>query len=242
MTVFILKPDDTDFAVNRQAAYVGFSQKGDEVRLFEQPEFEALELDQDSIVIGGIGIVQAALQRMGLPVPVIQTIPEELAAFGRRSIWRASMAEARAAVERGESLFIKPLPTATKLFNGQVLRTFQDLIATAHLADDLIVECAEVTPFVSEYRAFVLRGDLVGFRHYKGDPLCFPDSGFVRATIAAYRSAPAGCAMDFGVCDDGCTRLVEVNDGYATGAYGLSPLRYASVIEARWGELRRSVL
>ena len=32
--------------------------------------------------------------------------------------------------------------------------------------------------------------------------------------------------------------VVEVNDAYALGAYGLPPLRYAAMIDARWAELR----
>jgi len=35
----------------------------------------------------------------------------------------------------------------------------------------------------------------------------------------------------------GATLVVEVNDGYALGAYGLMPLAYAKFLSARWAQL-----
>lgn len=43
--------------------------------------------------------------------------------------------------------------------------------------------------------------------------------------------------MDFGVTEDGRTILIEVNDGYSLGAYGLEPTLYTRLLTARWAEL-----
>ena len=43
--------------------------------------------------------------------------------------------------------------------------------------------------------------------------------------------------MDWGVTSQGDTQLVEVNDGFALGNYGLSGGVYTAMIEARWREL-----
>jgi len=91
---------------------------------------------------------------------------------------------------------------------------------------------------VSEYRVFVQHGDPVDLRPYTGDPLIVPDPAQIRGALRAYRDGPAGYALDFGVTDDGRTLVMEVNDGYAIGAYGLAPVRYAALIAARWAELR----
>lgn len=238
MTVYILAPDASAFSVNRQVAFVGFSLRGEEVRLFEPSAFDALPLSPEDIVVGGIGFAHAAFTRLGIPVPALESAPAALTPFAGRKMWRGPFIDARRAVERGEAVFVKPTPERHKLFTGQAMRCFSDLIPTSHLPDDLIVDCAELTPFVSEYRGFVLEGALIGLRHYAGDPLVFPDPAVVRAAVAAHVGAPAGYALDMGVAEDGRTLLVEVNDGYATGAYGLAPARYAAVIDARWRELR----
>ena len=36
---------------------------------------------------------------------------------------------------------------------------------------------------------------------------------------------------------DGRTLLVEINDGYSRGCYGLPPNLYAQLLSARWAEL-----
>lgn len=55
--------------------------------------------------------------------------------------------------------------------------------------------------------------------------------------VSDYTSAPKGYAIDFGLADDGRTLLLEVNDGYSLGSYGLFPLDYAKLLSARWAEL-----
>lgn len=240
MPVYVARPDDSAYSLNRQAALVGFTARGAELRLFEPDALDDLPLTRDDIVIGGVGLVHRALRRLGLAIPSLDSVPASLAAFAGRRTWRATMIEARRAVERGEALFVKPVPSQTKLFDGSPLRSFADLLPTAHVPDDAPVDCAELTPFVSEYRVFVLHGEIIGVRHYKGDPLVFPEPERVRAAVAAYGEAPAGYALDIGVVEDGRTLLVEVNDGYATGAYGLAPIRYAALIDARWEQLRQA--
>lgn len=37
--------------------------------------------------------------------------------------------------------------------------------------------------------------------------------------------------------DDGRTLLIEVNDGYSLGCYGLFYIDYAKLLAARWAEL-----
>jgi hypothetical protein len=64
----------------------------------------------------------------------------------------------------------------------------------------------------------------------------------VRDAVAAYQSsgvAPAGYGIDFGVLSTGETALVEVNEGYGLGSYGLDDAAYADLIIARWCELVR---
>lgn len=238
MTVHILLPDATPGGVNRQTALAGFTARGAEVRLFSAETFDALALGRDDIVVGGIGFARRGMARIGIAPPALPSVPDPLKPFAGRRFWTAPLADVRRAVDRGAALFIKPRPEDLKTFNGQAISRFADLLQTAHLPDDLEVDCADLTPFRSEYRAFMLHGAIVGLRPYSGDPLLFPDADAVRAAAAAWRDAPAGYALDVGVVEDGRTLVVEVNDGYAVGAYGLPTTLYAQVIEARWEELR----
>ena len=48
---------------------------------------------------------------------------------------------------------------------------------------------------------------------------------------------PAGCALDFGITDDGQTLLIEFNDGFSLENYGVEPTLYAILLTARWAEI-----
>lgn len=55
--------------------------------------------------------------------------------------------------------------------------------------------------------------------------------------VADYTTAPNGYGIDFGLTSDGKTLLLEVNEGYSLGTYGLLPIKYAKLLSARWAEL-----
>ena len=59
----------------------------------------------------------------------------------------------------------------------------------------------------------------------------------LNSAVKAFPNMPAGCALDFGVTEDGRTLLIEMNDGYSLGTYGLEATLYARLLTARWAEL-----
>jgi hypothetical protein len=92
--------------------------------------------------------------------------------------------------------------------------------------------------FVAEWRYFVHKQQIVGVGHYAGDVFRHPDATVVRAAIDAYQAeAPIAYGIDFGVTADGRTWLVEVNDAFALGCYGLGAVEYAAMLEDRWQQV-----
>jgi phage terminase large subunit len=79
---------------------------------------------------------------------------------------------------------------------------------------------------------------VVGGGFYAGDIFLHPNAETVRAAIDAFQpEAPVAYGIDFGVTNDGRTLLVEVNDAFALGCYGLSAVEYAEMLEDRWLEV-----
>lgn len=241
MHVYIQKPGGEFANINTFAAWQGFTERGAHVEAFETDTLESLEITPDTPVVGGIGTVQRALAKLGVPIPLMNAVPPELAVFAGRAIWTATLGEVRERIQgEGAPVFIKPLPAQHKLFAGHVVSRFRDLIETTHVAPQTLVSCSEAVEFISEYRGFVHRGELVGFKHYAGDFRVFPDFAPVEAALQAWESRPVACSMDWGVTRDGRTLLIENNDAYSLGSYGLNPLLYAPMIADRWFELTGS--
>ena len=80
-------------------------------------------------------------------------------------------------------------------------------------------------------------GNVIGIHPYKGDWKVQFDPKKVEAMITTFKNAPAGYSLDIGVTDNGETVLVEINDGFALGNYGIDPVEYAKLLSARWCEL-----
>jgi hypothetical protein len=222
------------------AAYKGFSAKGYPLDFFEWDELTGrhLPLSRDTLLVGGTVAVHKALAQLGVPIPAPMNVPESLLAFAGRKLWAATLGEIRQLFASGsaEPVFVKPLASA-KEFAGMVIANASDLARVRHLDDALAVQAAELVVFVSEWRYFVLNGKVVGTAHYKGDCFTPPDANAVRNAVAAHTGAPAAYGLDFGVTVDGRTLLIEANDGFALGCYGLDAVVYADMLESRWCEL-----
>lgn len=69
----------------------------------------------------------------------------------------------------------------------------------------------------------------------------FPDMTIIDSAIKDYISQPIGYSIDFGITDDGRTLLVECNDGYSLGNYGVNDVTYSTLLARRWIEMIKNI-
>ena len=243
--IYVQRDPTTGEFINKNVynAWYGFTKMGVCAESFTAPQLFAgeVELARDTAVIGGIGAVRTALMQLGAPEPENIDYPPALLPFLRREVRRATIRDAHRLCVDGRfdpPVFIKPV-TGHKEFTGHVLAVFRDLIRTANWAGEepnTPIWICDAVEFVSEWRYFVHHRELVGVGHYHGDPLRAPDPDVVRAAVAAY-DGPVAHVIDLGVLADGRTALVEVNDGFSFGSYGLHPHAHAAMLASRWHQL-----
>lgn len=241
----------------------GLAKLGYEVVWFDQePEF-----DRDTLVVGFIEVVRNAVRRItGNDLPIFN-YPEFLNGHLGRKVWLETLGKIRNTPEMWP-IFVKPAGQI-KSFSGRLVHGVRNLIATKDLANDEQVWVSEPVQFISEWRCFVQNRGVIGCRHYRGDPLKFPDAKKILTMAYEWKEAPAAYCLDVGVVYEPTkeerehedrrrkgdlfytdymehitwkkgtdeTRLVEVNDAYSAGDYGLDPLLYARFLEARWCEM-----
>ena len=213
----------------RVASY-GFRDLGVETVLFTtNEEFDTRQ--PEDVVVGGTIIVWHALNQRGISF-AHNDYPEELIDFRGRKIKQIRLGDIR---KETLPIFIKPVEEKTAL--GLVVKDWPDLWEYERLDPETEIYCSEVVHFVSEWRCFLLYGRLIGIHYYFGDPEAECDYSVIDAAVEAYPNMPAGCALDFGVTDDGRTLLIEMNDGFSLGTYGLEATLYARLLAARWAEL-----
>lgn len=220
------------YNVNAYCAMQGFEQMGFETILFSEVE-ELRRVLADDMVVGGVGTVKDFLKNRGISVEDID-YPKELQPYYKREIVSLTVSQLLHSGGK-QPVFVKP--KEGKLFNGFVYQSERDLIGRITPKQNATIYCSELLAIEEEWRCFVRYGEILDIRRYKGVLGLSYDVEMVRQMVAQYRQAPASYALDIGVTKQGDTIIVEVNDGYSLGNYGLDPLLYAKLLSARWAEL-----
>jgi hypothetical protein len=140
-------------------------------------------------------------------------------------------------------IFVKPF--RKKLFTGTVIS--RDTIAQVRVYDSLekvFVYEPYDRKILSEWRVYVRRGHADGQKHcpvfcanYAGDPMKFPSEDFVKAKVSENSDFPSAYVMDVAVFKDGHCDVVEYNDMWAIGNYGLDNQTYYSMLKQRYFEI-----
>lgn len=235
MKVYIRQDSEEQFAsVNFFTAYDGFRKMGWEIEGFRGNEdFKCLE--PDNVVVGYIGDVHRALSKLGIEIPQEVNYPDELQELLGRKIWQSRINYIASHPELW-NVFVKPARHSKK-FTGRLVRSAKDLIGCGDEFEDTEVYCSEAVNFVAEWRCFVRYGHILDVRKYAGDWRSHFDPRVVEKAIALYSSAPNAYALDIGLTDCDRTFVIEVNDGYSLGCYGLLSHEYAKFLATRWAQI-----
>jgi len=238
---YILHRENHPESTSSFAAYEGFYRLGVETSPFYGFGDTPDDIGPEVMVVGGLTNVWEALEKLGCSPPDPLDYPEELdkvGHFSERHIQASTLDAVRALTGPA---FVKP--QTQKLFTGFVWhQTREDRLRVACYGDDTPVWVMDVVNFLAEYRCYVLDGSILGVHGYKGDWSRAPNLSVVHQAVRDYKSAPRAYAIDFGIVAPtphigDVTTIVEVNDSYALGNYGLRPELYAKMLMARWEEL-----
>ena len=228
--------DSTGYPCNTSAftAFVGLREMGHECIFFQRyEELLANNHSKEEIIVSGIGMIRRRLQDFGIACNGIN-YPEELGKYLGRRIWKLTINEI-ANMPAAWPVFVKSVEG--KRLSGRVVNGTHDLVGCGCLEENYKVLCSEPVHFIAEWRVFVRYGKVLDVRPYKGDWKVHYDPNVIERAIKDYTTAPNAYGIDFGVTSNGETLLVEVNEGYALGCYGLFPHLYAKLILTRWAEL-----
>ncbi len=133
-----------------------------------------------------------------------------------------------------EAVFIKPVKT--KLFDGSVLKTESRFsYFEPYLNEDVI--SSPLVEISSEWRAYIHKGKIMDCRCYSKDFRLAPDYQFIELNIKAYRKAPVAYTIDVAILENENNIVVEFNDFWSIGSYGLDSEKYAEMLVDRWFEI-----
>lgn len=217
----------------------GCQQLGIPTQFFKPEEIDEIHLRPQTLVNGGIGIVRAAFQRLNIKEPALDGFPpEEIFPYYGRKMWAGTMGEVRERIEYNkEPVFIKPLKNQ-KAFTGMVINDSMGCLATiSKFENNFEILFSESVNFISEYRLFIHHGRILDARNYLGRFDKHIDFNVARGALKEFTTQPVGFSLDMGLTDDGRTIIVEINDAFSLGNYGLPSMPYARMVTDRWCEI-----
>lgn len=228
--------------VNAAAFYFnnGCKLLGIETEKFEDKDFGAINLQKNEMIFAGVPVMIKTFEKFGGIIPSPLEIPEELNMFCGRTIKKGTLKELYDTTSY--PIFVKPAEKG-KLFDGQIVSCKEELELFQYVDEqegwNTKVFSSNVIKIVSEFRCFIIQGEVYDCRKYKGEFSSVPDFDFIQKCVAAYNNAPVAYALDFGVTDKGETILIEANDGYSLGPYGFDSYNYSRMVILRWKQLMR---
>lgn len=236
MTVYVRKVEPpTDFSVSPFTLLTGFYLRGEEIVQYSTLD-EIGELAYQDIIVDYVFQMQHIFNLMNIKVRPID-YPNQLQTFYGRKIEPGTISQIFES-KTNWNVFIKP-KADTKLFEGRVVRTRKDLIGL-NVTYDYPIWISEPVQFVCEWRCFILNHHVLDVRPYKGDYHVQYDPTIIDAAVATWKEAPSACSIDISVTADNRTLVVEANDGFSLGTYGLNPYQAAVFHETRWREITQA--
>lgn len=231
-------PDDWVFS-----AMLGLKNKGFEIKYFEEKDIEILPCNMQTIVIAYIEPTIKYFEANGIKIPHPLNIPSELniPQFLNREIKCITMAELKAI--NNTPIFVKPYGKVKQFDSGVLEKHSTKKLVFNDVPDDTLVQTSSLIDFITEYRCFIYKGEIKGIQYYKGNIGIFPDIFTISKMVTEYKSAPIAYSLDvgifksedFGYADK--TLLVECNDMWSIGHYGLRDDIYSSMLRDRWFEI-----
>jgi hypothetical protein len=197
-----------------------------------------LALAPTTLVAGDLDAMPAVFEQMGCTRRCLPSYPDSIRPLLQRRVWESSVGEILAG-GGARGFFVKPRDRE-KRFTGFVYEGPHSNPGLAGASSSTRVYCSEVVDFVTEYRAYVVRGSIRAVAQYAGapEPASISIAESALELLERAGESVAGFSIDFGRLADGRSALVECNEGFGLGLYpGVDDGAYFELLEARWLEL-----
>lgn len=232
-------------SVNIANAIYGFREMGAEIIPYHKIDEIYDRVNREDIVLDYIEQCKSIFSKFGVE-PSIPDYPDVLKPFLGRKIWKDTINSISRSEEKWSGgYFVKPV--RNKVFTGKIISSISDLVGCGNYSEDYDVLVSEPLDICAEWRCFILYDEIVDVRPYgllldisRKSYKYHYDFKVLDSMLEAFISwekRPTACSLDICVTKDGQTLLVEINDVYALGCYGLASIFYAKLISARWSEL-----
>lgn len=225
-----------------------FKWKGNKVEVQYSSLFGIRTMNKNEMVfftpIGTVEFVKAFAEKIGVKLPDPIHATELLKLEGRwffKDIYRKACSPTDLYPDPLFPVFVKPYNDLKK-FTGFVAKSDKDFDLYPEVDwDKTKLFCTQVLEnIVSEWRCYVLNGEVFACVNYAGDSLRFPFKHVIEELIEKIANPPISYSLDVAVVEVNYqyfTHFIEINDAYALGYYGGDVELYTKMLDLRWKQI-----
>lgn len=208
---------------------------GEDIRLTTFDEVQSGKFNnliRSNLFIGSVEFMKEVFSKIGKDDV---RVPEN----SNREYKAMSLGGAKDIAKSGKNIFIKPFDI--KLFTGFVLDQMTNY-SIKGVPDSTQVMVYDVfpSPIKSEWRCYIGRDRVVDIRNYSGDMFTTPDREYLESVINSNKNKfPIAYTIDIGILENGQNVVIEYNDMWAIGNYGIDNYEYFSLLKSRYFEIVR---
>lgn len=215
-------------------AMFGAIETGQRYRLTSFEEVQSGKFNQligNNLFVGSVEFMKEVFSKVGIEdarVPKNSNREHKVMTLGEAKL-----------ISKNKSIFIKPFDI--KLFTGFVL---DQMIHTSisDVSDDSLVMVYDTfnSPIKSEWRCYVHRNEVVDIRNYSGDIFTYPSHdylGILLDKIDNEEEFPVSYTIDIGILEYNTNVVIEYNDMWSIGNYGIPNDLYLRLLKDRYFEI-----
>lgn len=191
------------------------------------------QLIKTNLFVGSVEFMKEVFSKIGLT-------DVRLPRNSNRQFEIKTLGQVRDLVKSGEKWFIKPIDI--KLFTGFVLDTIS-LSSISGIPDDtqVLVYPPFESRIVSEWRTYIHYNKIVDCKNYSGDLFTIPNQKYILDVISSNKDEfPIAYTIDIGILENGENVVIEYNDMWSIGNYGLPNDLYLRLLKDRYFEIIRN--
>lgn len=199
---------------------------------------ENIPLNPYNVIVGSVESCEIVLNNMKLEVPPPIDMLKLAPISGRK--FEVKTKEKFLEYYELFPYFIKPYDKH-KQFPAFIAKDKGDVLMYTNKINNVNFLISNPLSIISEYRLYINKKKILGMKHYSGDPFVYPDPLFIKKALDfCYKNLNLlSYSLDFGILQTGETILIEAQDAWAIGNYGLEPYDYIKFVKDRWLQITK---
>jgi len=219
------------------SAQIGAINNDIEVKHFNT--IDTVPINDENIICGSVESASQYLEELGVnvPAPIDMLKFQELNSFllGRK-LWLDKISNCNL---HEKPIFVKPYGKHKEFYPFVQKKEDDYLMYTQDVVNkDIIALFQDVINIKSEWRVYILNAEILKACNYSGAVMLFPNVDTINDILYISEKIMnigiKAYSIDVAVTDKNETVLVELQDGWSIGNYGLNPDDYFKFIKTRW--------